>query len=103
MFSPNGRWLAYVSDETGPTEVYVQRHPGPGRTMRIYINGDVEIVNCLFYDDDTAFDGGAVYNASGAGNSSSLINCTLVENDANDGLGGGVYNASGSLTLPPAT
>jgi serine/threonine protein kinase len=26
-FSPNGRWIAYVSDETGPREVYVQSFP----------------------------------------------------------------------------
>ena len=26
-FSPNGRWIAYVSDETGPREVYIQSFP----------------------------------------------------------------------------
>jgi serine/threonine-protein kinase len=26
-FSPNGRWLAYVSSETGRTEIYVQAYP----------------------------------------------------------------------------
>ena len=26
-FSPNGRWIAYTSDETGPREVYVQSFP----------------------------------------------------------------------------
>ena len=26
-FSPDGRWLAYVSDESGRSEVYVQRYP----------------------------------------------------------------------------
>jgi serine/threonine protein kinase len=26
-FSPNGRWLAYTSDETGPRELYVQSFP----------------------------------------------------------------------------
>ena len=29
-FSPDGRWLAYVSDESGRDEVYVQPYPGPG-------------------------------------------------------------------------
>ena len=28
--SPDGRWLAYSSDETGRFEVYVQPFPGPG-------------------------------------------------------------------------
>jgi dipeptidyl aminopeptidase/acylaminoacyl peptidase len=27
--SPDGRWLAYTSDETGRSEVYVQAFPGP--------------------------------------------------------------------------
>jgi eukaryotic-like serine/threonine-protein kinase len=29
-FSPNGRWIAYQSDETGSWEVYVRPYPGPG-------------------------------------------------------------------------
>jgi Tol biopolymer transport system component/predicted Ser/Thr protein kinase len=29
-FSPDGRWLAYISDESGRFEVYVQPYPGPG-------------------------------------------------------------------------
>ena len=29
-FSPNGRWLAYVSDESGQNEIYVRPYPGPG-------------------------------------------------------------------------
>lgn len=29
-FSPDGRWLAYQSDETGSFEVYVRPFPGPG-------------------------------------------------------------------------
>jgi hypothetical protein len=30
MFSPDGRWLAYVSNEGGRPDVYVQPFPGPG-------------------------------------------------------------------------
>jgi Tol biopolymer transport system component len=29
-FSPDGRWIAYVSDETGTDEVYVRQFPEPG-------------------------------------------------------------------------
>ena len=29
-FSPDGRWIAYQSNESGRLEVYVQRFPGPG-------------------------------------------------------------------------
>jgi eukaryotic-like serine/threonine-protein kinase len=28
--SPNGKWLAYLSDESGRPEVYVTAFPGPG-------------------------------------------------------------------------
>ncbi len=38
-FSPDGRWLAYVSDETGSREVYVAPYAGPGRRERISTNG----------------------------------------------------------------
>jgi hypothetical protein len=30
VFSPDGRWIAYTSDESGRYEVYVQPFPGPG-------------------------------------------------------------------------
>jgi hypothetical protein len=29
-FSPDGRWLAYQSNESGTNEVYVRPFPGPG-------------------------------------------------------------------------
>jgi len=29
-FSPDGQWLAYVSDERGRNEVYIRPYPGPG-------------------------------------------------------------------------
>jgi Tol biopolymer transport system component len=29
-FSPDGRWIAYDSDETGRFEIYLRRFPGPG-------------------------------------------------------------------------
>ena len=38
-FSPDGRWLAYTSDESGREQVYVCRYPGPGRKWLISING----------------------------------------------------------------
>ena len=33
--SPDGRWLAHVSDESGQPEVYVQPFPGPGERVRV--------------------------------------------------------------------
>jgi serine/threonine-protein kinase len=39
MFSPDGKWLAYVSDETGRPEVYVRAFPGPGGKWPISTGG----------------------------------------------------------------
>jgi Tol biopolymer transport system component len=39
--SPDGRWLAYVSNETGNNEIYVQSFPEPGSKTRISIDGGV--------------------------------------------------------------
>lgn len=38
-FSPNGRFIAYSSDESGRREVYVQPFPGPGEKIAISTNG----------------------------------------------------------------
>jgi Tol biopolymer transport system component len=42
QFSPDGRWLAYVSDESGRKEIYVQPYPGPGGKSQISTEGGVE-------------------------------------------------------------
>ena len=43
-FSPDGRWVAYVSDESGRSEVYVQPYPGPGKKWQISTEGGIETV-----------------------------------------------------------
>ena len=43
-FSPDGRWLAYNSDESGRYEVYVQPYPGPGGKWQISTEGGTEPV-----------------------------------------------------------
>jgi serine/threonine-protein kinase len=35
MFSPDGRWIAYASNESGTYEVYVRPFPGPGGRWQI--------------------------------------------------------------------
>jgi Tol biopolymer transport system component len=40
--SPDGRWLAYGSDESGQIEVYVQSFPVPGRKIRISVDGGID-------------------------------------------------------------
>jgi hypothetical protein len=39
MFSPDGRWLAYSSDETGREEVYVTPFPGSGGKWQVSTAG----------------------------------------------------------------
>jgi len=43
-FSPDGRWMAYISDESGRNEVYVQPYPGPGGKWQISTEGGTEPV-----------------------------------------------------------
>lgn len=43
-FSPDGRWIAYMSNESGQSEVYVQAFPGPGGKWKISTEGGVEPV-----------------------------------------------------------
>jgi serine/threonine-protein kinase len=38
-FSPDGRWLAYSSNETGNFEVYVRPFPGPGGKWQVSTGG----------------------------------------------------------------
>jgi serine/threonine-protein kinase len=37
--SPDGRWMAYMSDESGNTEIYVRPFPGPGGKWQISTGG----------------------------------------------------------------
>jgi serine/threonine protein kinase len=37
--SPDGRWLAYTSDETKRNEIYVQSFPTPGNKLQVSTNG----------------------------------------------------------------
>ena len=38
-WSPNGRWLAYASDEAGNFQVFVRAYPGPGGKWQISTEG----------------------------------------------------------------
>ena len=40
--SPDGRWMAYMSNESGTPEVYVQPYPGPGEEIRISPAGGMD-------------------------------------------------------------
>jgi Tol biopolymer transport system component len=40
-FSPDGRWVAYVSNESGRYEIYVRPFPGPGGQWQISTAGGI--------------------------------------------------------------
>jgi Tol biopolymer transport system component len=39
VFSPDGKWIAYHSNESGKSEVYVTPFPGPGRKWQVSAQG----------------------------------------------------------------
>jgi serine/threonine protein kinase len=41
-FSPDGRWIAYTSDESKRSEVYVRAFPGPGMKQQVSSEGGYE-------------------------------------------------------------
>jgi Tol biopolymer transport system component len=57
QFSPDGKWIAFQSDESGHFEVYVQPFPGPGGKVQVSFGGGAQVrwprSNELFY---VAFD-----------------------------------------------
>jgi serine/threonine-protein kinase len=42
QFAPNGRWVAFVSDESGRNEVYVRSFPDPSSRIQISVTGGSE-------------------------------------------------------------
>jgi hypothetical protein len=42
-FSPDGRWIAYQSNQSGSFEIYLQPFPGPGRKQRISKGGGTQV------------------------------------------------------------
>ena len=43
-FSPDGRFIAYVSDESGRNEIYIRPYPGPGEKRLVSTDGGEEPV-----------------------------------------------------------
>jgi serine/threonine-protein kinase len=44
MFSPDGRWIAYTSNESGRNEIFVRPFPGPGGKWQISADGGLDPV-----------------------------------------------------------
>ncbi|MBA3406365.1 MAG: PD40 domain-containing protein, partial [Gemmatimonadaceae bacterium] len=58
--SPDGRWIAFTTDESGQNEVVVQPFPGPGGRVQVSAGGGTEPVwsrdgRRLFYRGDEKF------------------------------------------------
>ena len=64
-FSPDGRWVAFLSDESGRSEVYVRSFPDPASRIQVSAEGAQEIV----WSDD----GKTIYYRSG----SALLTATV--------------------------
>jgi Tol biopolymer transport system component len=72
QFSPDGKWIAYESNEFGRFEVYVQPFPGPGRKTQVSLKGGGQVRwrrdgKALFYIalDDRLTEVPLRFNASG--------------------------------------
>ncbi len=60
QFSPDGRWVAYVSDESGRSEVYLRPFSGPGGKIQVSTDGGGEPLwspdgRTLFYRNGSRF------------------------------------------------
>ncbi len=44
VFSPHGRRIAYVSEESGESEIYIRPYPGPGARIKVSTAGGWEPV-----------------------------------------------------------
>ncbi len=71
--SPDGRWLAYVSDESGRQEVYLRPYPSPGGRVLISLNGGSEPV--------WSPDGGEITYREDSGGGARLIAVRIDETD----------------------
>jgi Tol biopolymer transport system component len=43
QLSPNGRWVAYTSTESGAPEIYVRAFPGPGAAVPVSVGGGGQV------------------------------------------------------------
>ena len=80
--SPDGRWLAYVSTESGSDEVYVRPFPGPGSATRVSDGGGVEPLwapggRRLFYRTGRQFVAASVATAGSRANPGFVVNARV--------------------------
>ena len=68
--SPDGNWVAFVTDESGVQQVVVQPFPGPGARTQVSVSGGVEPVwsrdgKRIFYRDNQKFTVATVHTDAG--------------------------------------
>ena len=74
-FSPNGRYVAYVSNERGPFDVYVQSYPDARERIRVSVDGGMNAVwnpqsDGLYYQ---SLEGDGIYYASITASESGIL------------------------------
>jgi len=60
-FSPDGKWLAYLSDESGSLQLYVIPYPGPGGKWQVTSNGSEGFAWASDHEIDTFSPNGKLY------------------------------------------
>ena len=75
-FSPDGQWLAYVSNESGQNEVYVRPYPGPEPVVQISNNGGTDVA--------WSPDGRRIYYLEQAGGAGALMAVDVISGDEFD-------------------
>ena len=83
IFSPSGRWVAYVSNKSGSDDIYARPFPGPGAEVTISVGGGAEPVwgpagDELFYRHESTL---IVVRIAERGGSLDVGSPTLVFND----------------------
>jgi len=43
QFSPDGKWIAYVSNSSGRFEIYMRSFPGPGAAIQVSTGGGAQV------------------------------------------------------------
>ena len=90
--SPDGQWLAYVSDVTGRDEVWIRPYPGPGAPTRVSPDGGIEPV--------WAPDGRELFYLTGDDASPRLLGVTIETAPALD-VGAPQVVIDGGFVVPP--
>jgi Tol biopolymer transport system component len=57
--SPDGRWMAYISNEGGDDDVYIQSFPVPGHKVRVSASGAWQVLGWMPGSDEVCYQSGS--------------------------------------------